>query len=180
MRSTLGLVAALVIAGCGGGGDTVKGPPPSAPEKIRLTSPVLHAGSPIPKRFTCDGDETSPPLRWSGTPARAKELALLLEDPDAPGGTFVHWVVLRLRPALRVIPEGRVPPSAIEAKQSFGDKGYGGLCPPKGDEPHHYVFTLYALDRQLGLDAGAGPDKVRSAIRGAAFAEGTLRATYAR
>jgi Raf kinase inhibitor-like YbhB/YbcL family protein len=180
MRRTLAFVAVLVLAGCGDGGDTVKGPPPSAPEKIRLTSPAIRAGSPIPKRFTCDGDETSPPLRWSGTPGAAKELALLMEDPDVPGGTFVHWVVLRLRPALRAIPEGRVPPGAIEATQSFGDKGYGGPCPPKGDEAHPYVFTLYALDRRLDLDDDAAPAEVRSAIRGAVIARGTLRATYAR
>ena len=180
MRRTLVLVAALVISGCGGGGDTVKGPPPSAPEKIRLTSAVLHAGSAIPKRFTCDGDGTSPPLRWAGVPGAAKELALLVEDPDAPGGTFVHWVVLRMRPSLHGVPEGRVPGGAIQAIQSFGDKGYGGPCPPKGNEAHHYVFTLYALDRRLGLDAGAGPDKVRSAINGAAITKGTLQATYAR
>jgi Raf kinase inhibitor-like YbhB/YbcL family protein len=179
MRRAVLLVVLLPLAGCGGG-ETVKGPPPSAPEKIRLTSPAIRAGAPIPKRFTCDGAETSPPLRWAGVPGASKELALLVEDPDAPGGTFVHWVVLRLRPSLRGVAEGRVPGGAIQAIQSFGDKGYGGPCPPKGDKPHRYVFTLYALDRALDLDHDAAPGEVRSAIRGAAIARGTLRATYAR
>jgi Raf kinase inhibitor-like YbhB/YbcL family protein len=179
MRQPFALLAMLVLAGCGGG-ETVKGPEPSAPEKIRVASAAIRAGAPIPKRFTCDGQGTSPALRWSGVPARARELALLMEDPDAPSGTFVHWVVLRLRPDLRGLPEGRVPPGAIEAKQSFGDKRYGGPCPPEGDDPHRYVFTLYALDRKLGLDGDAGPGEVRSRIRGAAIAKGALRATFAR
>jgi Raf kinase inhibitor-like YbhB/YbcL family protein len=178
MRRAL-LAVAVLLAGCGGG-STVKGPPPSAPERIHLASPALAAGRDIPKRFTCDGANRSPPLRWSGVPRGAKELALLLEDPDAPGGTFVHWVVRRLRPSERALPEGRVAPGALQGRQSFGPKGYGGPCPPKGDPPHHYVFALYALRRRLGLDDDAPPGQAVSAIRASAIARGTLRATYGR
>ena len=170
---------ALLLASACGGGDSVKGPAPTAPDLMRLRSPAFADGDAIPLRYTCDGDETSPPLRWAGTPARAKELALLMEDPDAPGGTFVHWVVLRLRPALRAVPKGRVPSGAIEAAQSFGDKRYGGPCPPKGDKPHHYVFTLYALDvAQLGVSGMFRGLEVLNAMKGHVLEEAKLTGVY--
>jgi Raf kinase inhibitor-like YbhB/YbcL family protein len=173
------LTAVVALAGCGGA-DTVKGPPPSAPARMHLQSPALRSGASIPTRFTCEGKNVSPPLRWSAPPGRTRSLALLMEDPDAPGGTFVHWVVVGLPASSRSLPEGRIPPPAKATKQSSGKEGYGGPCPPEGDSPHHYVLSLYALDRPLALGSGSSPDGARDAIRKAAIARGTLAATYGR
>ena len=180
MRRAALTLALLALAGCGGGGEKLQGPAPSAPERIRLTSPAFHEGGTIPERFTCDGKGVSPPLRWSRVPNRAVELALLVQDPDAPGGTFVHWSLLGLSPSLRGLGEGRVPKGAVQTEQSFGHRGYGGPCPPEDDPPHRYVFDLYALGRRLGLGGGASLEEVRSAIRRAALARGQLTASYGR
>jgi Raf kinase inhibitor-like YbhB/YbcL family protein len=144
---------------------------------MALQSPAFRAGGDIPRRFTCDGRNVSPPLRWSAVPARARELALLVEDPDA--GNFVHWSLLALPRGTRAVAEGRVPASAVQAKNGFGRAGWGGPCPPKGSI-HDYAFTLYALRRPLGLGPGASPKKASSAIRAAAIAKGTLTGRYGR
>jgi Raf kinase inhibitor-like YbhB/YbcL family protein len=170
-------VLAFVMAACGGG-DTVEGPPPAAPDQVRLTSPAFEDGAPIPSRFTCDGEEVSPPLAWSDVPAEARSLALLVEDPDAPGGTFVHWTLYAVSPDAGGVEAGRLPDGAREGENSFGDSGYGGPCPPEGDEPHRYVFTLYALRSDPGLDAGASPDEVREAVADAAIARGQLTGRF--
>ena len=173
------LLLAVLASGCGGG-DKASAPLPPAPDEIRLTSPAFGAGSTIPRRFTCDGDEVSPPLRWAGVPADARELALVMEDRDAPDGTFVHWTVLGMRPTTKGLSEGRVPRGTLQTENSFGDRRYGGPCPPEGDKPHRYVFSLYALSKRLALAASASPDEVRSALRRAATARGRLTATYGR
>jgi Raf kinase inhibitor-like YbhB/YbcL family protein len=175
----LPVLALIALAGCGGD-DTVQGPAPSAPARIRLQSPAFAQRTAIPRRFTCDGASVSPPLRWSRVPSRARGLALLMEDPDAPGGTFVHWVVVGIPPSARSLPEGRLPSHATATKQSAGKKGYGAPCPPEGDPAHRYVLSLYALDRPLRLGAGASPEDARDAISEAAIARGTLKATYGR
>jgi Raf kinase inhibitor-like YbhB/YbcL family protein len=175
------LLAAALIAGCGGGEDeAVTGPPPSAPDEIRLTSPAFAQDGTIPERFTCDGEDTSPPLEWSGVREDTEELALLVEDPDAPGATFVHWLLLGIDAGTSGLAEGETPPGAEEAKTSFGDEGYGGPCPPEGDGPHRYVFTLYALRGPLDVDEDAPPAEVRTAIGEAALARGQLTGTYGR
>src|SRR6266542_2686441 len=99
---------------------------------IHLTSPAFADRETIPERFTCDGDDISPPLEWSGIPDAAAELALLVEDPDAPGATFVHWVLFGLDPTTDGLAEGSVPPEAKNGLTSFGKTGYGGPCPPRG------------------------------------------------
>jgi Raf kinase inhibitor-like YbhB/YbcL family protein len=176
------LVAVMLTAGAAvpacGGGDKPESELPAAPAKLRVTSPAFDNGQTIPKRYTCDGDGVSPPLAFRGVPARARELALIVEDRDAD--RFVHWTVLRIPPETTTIPEGKTPPGSIETENSFGDSGWGGPCPPEDDEPHRYVFALYALSRPLGLDEDASPDEVRSAIRGAAIARGTLTGEYGR
>ena len=168
----------MAMAGCGG--EKVSGPPPAAPERIRLESPAFRDGGTLPERFTCDGAKVSPPLAWSGVPRRARGLVLLAEDPDAPGGTFLHWSLFELVPSLRRLREGEVPTGAAEGENSFGDTGYGAPCPPEGDDPHRYVFTLYALSVPLVLEGGATPSDVRTAISRAALARGTLSARYGR
>jgi Raf kinase inhibitor-like YbhB/YbcL family protein len=162
-----------LLAACGGG-ETVSGPPPSAPARIALESPAFTAGATIPRRYTCAGAGVSPPLRWHGVPARARALALLVEDPDAPGATFVHWTLYGLSPGLRSLRAGAVPAGARQGASSAGDTGWTPPCPPHGDPPHRYVFTLYALSAPLRLAAGADPGRVRTAVARAAVARGEL------
>jgi Raf kinase inhibitor-like YbhB/YbcL family protein len=164
-------------AGCGGD-DTVKGPAPSAPSKMRISSAAFADGATIPRRFTCDGDDVSPPLRWSGVPREARELAVLVEDPDAPSGTFVHWTAFGLDPGSDGLPAATVAPK--QGKNSFGDAKYGGPCPPEGDEPHRYIFAVYALSDRLVTGSGASPDGFRSAVSRVALARGKLTGTYGR
>jgi Raf kinase inhibitor-like YbhB/YbcL family protein len=174
------LAAGVLAAGCGGGGEKPSKPLPRAPARLALTSPALRPGATMPTRFTCDGVDRSPPLRFGGVSRSARELVLVMEDLDAPGGTFVHWTVLKLSPRLTGVAEGRVPAGAVETDNSFGKHGYRGPCPPKGDPPHRYVLTLYALSRPSGLDESAGPDQVREALRGRAQAGGRVVVTYGR
>jgi Raf kinase inhibitor-like YbhB/YbcL family protein len=178
-----GAICALVIgaalAGCGGG-ETVEGPPPQAPEQVRVSSPGFAADGDIPTRFTCDGDDVSPPLEWSGVPEGTRELALLMEDPDAPSGTFVHWTLYAIPADSAALREGEVPAGAREGKNSFGDSGYGGPCPPEGDQPHQYTFIVYALRDPLDLEAGASPEDVRAAVADHASARGELSGRFGR
>jgi Raf kinase inhibitor-like YbhB/YbcL family protein len=181
MRTALLAIPALglALAACGGG-DRVEGPPPSAPERITLTSTAFAGGGTIPTRYTCDGDEVSPPLAWKGVPGGARELALLVEDPDAPGGTFVHWVLFKLTADTRKLAAGSVPRGARQGKSSTGKAAYAGPCPPKGDAPHHYEFTLYALKSAIDLPDGAAADEVRAAVAKAALARGRLVGRFGR
>jgi Raf kinase inhibitor-like YbhB/YbcL family protein len=164
-------------AGCGGG-DKASEPLPKAEPSIKLTSPAFRDGGSIPARFTCDGEGVSPPLRWSSTPGSARELALVVEDQDA--GRFVHWTVLGIPAEADGMAENRVPVGASETENSFGKPGWGGPCPPKGDDPHHYVFALYATNAPLALAEDASPDDVRAALSDHAIARGTLTALSAR
>jgi Raf kinase inhibitor-like YbhB/YbcL family protein len=181
-RAPVGLLLALLVAtpaaGCGGGGDKRKRELPPAPATLRLASPAFHDGATIPKRFTCSGENVSPPLAILDVPKRTRELALVMEDRDAGG--FVHWTVLRIAPDTALIGEGRVPRGAVETKNSFGDRRWGGPCPPKSNTPHHYVFALYALEAPLGLGGGASADEVRKALAGHALARGTLTGRFGR
>ena len=130
------------------------------PMPLTIRTPVFHEGGSIPARYTCDGEDVSPPLEWSGVPEGAKSLALTCDDPDAPSGLWVHWVVFDLPPSVTGLAEG-VPPNpeisggGRQGKNDFRKIGYGGPCPPSGT--HRYVFTLYALDSPSGLPAGATP-----------------------
>ena len=166
----LSLVSAVASA-CGGG-DKPGEPLPKAARSISLTSPAFRAGGSIPARFSCDGSDVSPPLRWSGVPARARELALLVEDPDSD--RFVHWTVIGIPAKVSGISEGQVPTGASETENSFGKTGWGGPCPPEGEEAHRYVFALYATDAPLDLDEDASPDEVRAALSDHALGRGTL------
>ena len=134
----------------------------------------------MPKRFTCAGAGTPPPLAWSGVPRRAAELVLVLEDPDAPGGTFTHWTVFGVPPGTSQIRAGGLPAGASSGRNGYGKNGYGAPCPPSGDRAHRYVFTLYALSRRSGLAAGASPAEVKDAVSATAAARGRLTTTYRR
>jgi Raf kinase inhibitor-like YbhB/YbcL family protein len=174
MRRALLALPALGLALAACGGEKVAGPPPAAPDRIALTSPAFKADGTIPERFTCDGADVSPPLEWSGVPDDARELALLVEDPDAPGGTFVHWVLFKVKPGPTTLAEGAVPDGARQGTNSFGDAKYAGPCPPEGDAAHRYEFLLYALSSPLDLEAGAAAADVRAAVDDAALARGRL------
>jgi Raf kinase inhibitor-like YbhB/YbcL family protein len=182
-RST-GIAAACVLAltgaGCGGPRSGTATRPTGAPAHLRLWSPAFSDGGTIPSRFTCSGEGTAPPLRWSGVPSGTRELAVILEDPDAPGGRFVHWVVLGLSPGVGGIPEGTKPATLRLGKASSGRVGYEPPCPPPGDRPHLYVFTLFALRRPLPASYGASADQVRREMSGAVIGEGRLVARYGR
>jgi Raf kinase inhibitor-like YbhB/YbcL family protein len=168
-----------VVTLAGACGDDDDSPAVDAPAAITVTSPAFDDGATIPTRFTCDGEEVSPPLAWDGVPADAAELALLVEDPDAPGGTFVHWVVWGIDASAGGLDEGAVPGDASEGANETGESGYAGPCPPPGD-PHHYGFTVLALSEPLDLDAGATADDLRQAVEDSVLAQGMLTGLYGR
>jgi Raf kinase inhibitor-like YbhB/YbcL family protein len=141
----------------------------------------------IPKKYTCDGEDRSPPLEWSGVPPRARSLALTCDDPDAPAGTWSHWVVFNLPPEVASLPEGlaasdpvRITPTstARQGKNDFGKIGYGGPCPPSGT--HRYILRLHALDEMLEPQAGAIRGALLAALKGHVLAEGRLTGKYQR
>jgi Raf kinase inhibitor-like YbhB/YbcL family protein len=151
---------------------------------LKVTSSAFESGQGIPVRFTCEGADSSPPLRWAGVPADAKSLALICDDPDAPVGTCVHWVLYDL-PASTVEMNEKVPTSETlpsGAKQGVNDfkrVGYGGPCPPPG-KPHRYYFKLYALDTNLGLKPRATKAELLRAMKGHLLADSELIGTYRR
>jgi Raf kinase inhibitor-like YbhB/YbcL family protein len=151
---------------------------------IEVTSPSFAPGQAIPARHTCDADDLSPLLRWSGIPERAVSLALICDDPDAPAGTWTHWVLYGLPATTTELPEG-VPADetlASGARQGINDfrrVGYGGPCPPRG-KPHRYFFRLYALDARLDLAPRASKQALLDAIEGHEVGRGELMGTYRR
>jgi Raf kinase inhibitor-like YbhB/YbcL family protein len=151
---------------------------------ITLESAAFREGETIPREYTGDGKDISPPLRWPAAPEGAKSFALICDDPDAPRGTWVHWVLYNLPGDVREVgPE--VPPREVlangarQGKNDFGRIGYGGPAPPRG-KPHRYFFKLYALDRALDLAAGATKDQLLAAMKGHVLAEGQLMGKYGR
>jgi Raf kinase inhibitor-like YbhB/YbcL family protein len=162
------------VAGCGGGGHHAAAPASTAPASLHLSSPAFPDGGSIPVANTCDGQGRPPALAWSGVPAGARELVLVVQDPDAPGGTFVHWTAFGIAPAATVLP---LDPAG--GRNSAGSDGWTPPCPPKG-KPHRYVFMLYALARPSGLRRGASADAVRAALAHGVLATGRLTGTYAR
>jgi Raf kinase inhibitor-like YbhB/YbcL family protein len=175
-------VAVIVIAGCGGAGNhsstsatTGGSTPPAATSAFHLTSSAFAPGGAIPRAYTCDGADVSLPLRWSGVPHGTSELLLVMRDPDAPGGDFVHWAVAGISPGTTNFPAGHVSGAVVAGRNSFGTLGYRGPCPPAGS-PHHYVLTLTALRRSSGLAAGFRAARLRARALGTA----TLIGTYGR
>ncbi len=145
---------------------------------MNITSPAFDNSGAVPSEYTCDGANVNPPLVMSGVPTAAKSLALIVDDPDAPRGTWVHWTLWNIDPQTTEIKEHSVPPGAIEGVTSFGKPGYGGPCPPSGT--HHYHFKLYALDTQMALDASADKARLEAAISGHVIAFHELIGLYAR
>lgn len=181
-------VAVMALAGCGDsqppqgptGNEAEPTSPPEGPGGLTVTSEAFDDGDSIPTRYTCDGAEVSPPLEWSGVPDGAAELVLVVTDPDAPNGEFVHWVVGGLDPDRGGLDEGEVPDEAVEGRNGFEERGYGAPCPPSGDTAHRYVFRLYAAGEQVDMQPGASVDEVRGALEASALADGQLVGTYTR
>jgi len=155
----------------------VAGPAGSASTGFELTSSAFEPGAPIPVTYTCDGDNTSPPLAWGSIPAGTVELALTDVDPDA--NNFVHWVMAGIDPSVQAIDAGAVPDGAVQAKNGMGSVGFTGSCPPKGPA-HHYVFTLYALSAPSGLTDGVDGHSAISTITQQKSPNATLVGTYQR
>ena len=152
--------------------------------KIQITSTAFAEGQPIPPRHAFDNQDVSPALHWAGVPPAAQSLALICDDPDAPMGTWVHWVIYDLPSATAGLAEGvaKSPELTNGAKQGMNDYkkiGYGGPCPPPG-KPHRYFFKLYALDAMTGLQPGATKKELLKAMDGHVLAEGQLMGTYQR
>ena len=151
---------------------------------MKMHSPEFSDGANIPTRFTCEGENVSPRLEWSGVPAAAQSLALVVSDPDAPGGTFIHWVLYNLPPQTTGLPEGmpateRLSGGGSQGRNDFGRIGYGGPCPPPG-KPHRYIFTLYALDLAPDLPPGLNAARLTSLMRGHILAQASLTGLYQR
>ncbi|MBU6410245.1 MAG: YbhB/YbcL family Raf kinase inhibitor-like protein [Verrucomicrobia bacterium] len=141
--------------------------------KLSVSSTAFSAGKTIPQKYTCSGGDISPPLAWTRPPAKSRSIALICEDPDAPSGTFTHWVLYNLPPGTVALDEGAVPGGALQGLNDFRHIGYGGPCPPPG-KPHHYYFKVYALDHPVGLPAGATKEELNKAMSGHILAEGEL------
>lgn len=151
--------------------------------EIKITSSAFGNGESIPVRYTCDGENISPPLKWSNVPQGTKSFAIINDDPDAPMGTWVHWVIYNIpgnvtELAERISPLPKLNNGALQGKNSWGKIGYGGPCPPSGT--HRYFFKIYALDKTLEIGPGASKEEVLKAIKGHILAEGQLYGKYSR
>ncbi len=148
--------------------------------KMKITS-IFESNEIIPKDFTCNGINYSPPLSWSNIPANTKSLALICDDPDAPAGTWTHWIIFNMPPLSKGLNQGVLPISEIahETKQGINDFkkiGYGGPCPPNGT--HRYFFRLYALNTKLNLESGITKNKLLTAMKGHIISEAELVGKY--
>jgi Raf kinase inhibitor-like YbhB/YbcL family protein len=151
---------------------------------FELKSAAFKAGGDIPRKFTCDGEDASPALTWTEPPASTQSFVLIADDPDAPVGTWVHWVVYDLPAGARQLSEGlprgeKLPGGGVQGRNDFPHVGYGGPCPPPG-KPHRYFFKLYALDVKLNLKPGARKQEVERAMKGHIVAEAQLVGRYKR
>lgn len=185
------LVAVAVLGGCGSDSsdpdeatattEPAESADTTSPEEDQgmvLTSAAFGEGEAIPARYSCDGDDVSPQLLWSGVPDNAAELALIMDDPDAPEPPFIHWVAYELTPSMRELVEGQEADGFEYGTNSTGSTGYLGPCPPPGDGEHRYVFTLYALDEEVSVGSGATAEEVRAAMEGHVLEETTLTGVF--
>lgn len=186
MRSTIeaaAMAALVLLAACstGAGGSNIGLPSGNGAGHLVLTTEAFADGGSIPARYTCDGQGVAPLMTWQA-PGSPAEFVLVMTDPDALGGTFVHWIMFGIPPGTPGVGEGQGPAGARQGMNSFGSVGYGAPCPTLGDSPHHYVFTMYALSTVStnGLPSGATLDQVVTRISCCIAASGTLSGTYRR
>ena len=150
---------------------------------LSLTSIAFAAGKPIPAVYSCKGRSISPPLAWTGAPAETASFALIMDDPDAPSGTFVHWVIYNIPAASKGLPEAvsndaKLADGTLQGNNGAGQTGYTGPCPPSGT--HRYFFKLYALDSTLNLPPGSSKDQLLKAMQGHILAQGELMGTFSK
>jgi len=145
---------------------------------MKITSPAFEDGGTVPEKFSKNGQNASPELRIQGTPAEAKSLALIVDDPDAPVGLFTHWLAWNIDPQTTDIAEGSAPAGAVQGKNDFGEIGYGGPQPPSGT--HRYYFKVFALDRTLDLKPGTKRKEIDAAMKGHVIAQGQLIGRYSK
>lgn len=145
---------------------------------IQITSSAFNEGDKIPRLFTCDDKNVSPPLDWTGVPSNAESLVIIMDDPDAPAGDWVHWVLYDLKPDLKGLKQGMTE-NGIAGQNDFRRTGYGGPCPPKGST-HRYYIKIYAVDAKLGLQEGASRTQVEKLMKGHILAQGQLVGRYGR
>jgi Raf kinase inhibitor-like YbhB/YbcL family protein len=188
------LLVAVVLTACGGDDAEPKGTStrtqPATPTQAAATgtltvqSDAFSEGEAIPERFSCEGDNLSPALSWDEPPPGTASVTLVMDDPDAPSGTFTHWLLYDLPPDTASLPEGvetddRPSVGGAQGENSGGRPGYTGPCPPPG-QTHTYVFTMYALDAETGLEPGATANEVHAAIEAHVLASGVLTGTFGR
>jgi Raf kinase inhibitor-like YbhB/YbcL family protein len=185
----VGLAVAVLIAGCGSSTPTPTlsastgqdAPSTLATGGMELHSAAFEPGGAIPEKYTCTGEDVSPALQWSDPPSTTASFALIVDDPDAPGNTWVHWVLYDLPADARGLPESvsaepQLAGGGVHGNNSWGRLGYGGPCPPSGT--HRYFFKLYALDTNLDLAAGAPKEQVTQAMEGHILAQAELLGTF--
>jgi len=175
------LLFLLLVTGCKGKEETASAPTGGNGD-FKLASRAFANGEAIPKRFTCDGKNVSPPLAWTGAPAGSQSFALVVDDPDAPAGTFTHWIVFNLPAGTSSLAPrmtaAKLPPDAGQGLNDFGKPGYGGPCPPSGE--HRYIHHLYALDTKLTGLSQPRRQQIDEALKGHVLGETTLLGKYAR
>lgn len=180
-RTFLGGIAFAVIgtAGCSG--------TPSGGQSFTIASEAFDEGETLPERHTCSGSDVSPRLTFEGVPVEAETLAVIVDDPDAPGGTFTHWILVNVGADRTVIPEAVEPTETVgslddarQGRNDFGSVGYRGPCPPEDDDPHTYRFRGYALDSRLDVEPGAERETVEPALEDATLATDVVTGTFGR
>jgi Raf kinase inhibitor-like YbhB/YbcL family protein len=176
MKTTIGLLLSMAVmsqlVGRAFAGST------AGPSSLKVSSRAFADGGKIPKKYTCDGSNISPPLRIENVPKAARSLVLIVDDPDAPGRTWTHWLLWNIDPKVSEIWEDNVPQNAVEGTSDFGNAKYGGPCPPSGS--HRYYFKVYALNSTLYLPSSTKKAALEKAMAGHILAEGKLMGTYSR
>ena len=184
---TVGVAAGVVASGCVGEDDETPEVPEGSEGSLSVSSLAFEDGGEIPAEYTCDGANSSPPLHIEGVPEAAETLALVVDDPDAPDTTYVHWLLWNIPADTEQIPQSMPQGPAIsdlggaeQGTNDNGDVGYFGPCPPPEDGPHTYRFILYAVDTELELEAGSTRDELDAALEGRTVGAGRLNGTYER
>jgi len=179
------VVCLVLLAGAACHDSNSPPPTPSPPKgvtpaKLEVSSAAFAGGAPVPVDYTCDGpNDRSPPLAWSELPNTAKTIAIVVDDPDAPSGTFTHWIAWNLTPDTRSLPDGAnvATASGVSGENDFGKAGYSGPCPPKG-KLHHYHFKIFGLDTSLALKSDAKRASLDAAMASHVVAQGDLVGTF--
>lgn len=173
------MVFAASACGSDAGDEPAVAEPSGPVAELEITSPAFAEGDAIPVEHTCDGNDTAPVVSWSDAPDGTVSQAVVVDDPDAPGGTFTHWTVANLPAEERTI-EGTAPEGAVAGENGFGTLTWRGPCPPPGDDAHRYRFTVVALDTRLDLQEGFAPADLAAAMSGHIVGQGTLTGTFDR